>query len=50
MPKHKPHWGHDLVAAAIVGAVAALVFWLVPLPAQAADPLHDTTPCKDATC
>jgi hypothetical protein len=33
MPKAKQHWVHDLVAGVAVLAVAALVFWLLPLPA-----------------
>jgi membrane-associated phospholipid phosphatase len=35
MPKAELHWAHDLLAAALVGAVSGLVFWLVPPAAQA---------------
>jgi membrane-associated phospholipid phosphatase len=50
MPKSKQHWGHDLVTLALVGAIAALVFWLVPLPAHAAHSLAGATSCKDVNC
>lgn len=36
MPKSKDHWAYDLAAAACVIAIAVLVFWLAPVPAQAA--------------
>jgi len=35
MPKAQPHWIHDLAAAAAVLTAAGLVFWLLPLPAEA---------------
>jgi hypothetical protein len=61
MPKSQQHWGYDLCAALAVLAVAGLVFWLVPAPAEAgqrmsaddAAPIHSTAKarlrCKDAT-
>ncbi len=33
MPNAKQHWVHDLMAGAAVLAAAALVFWLLPMPA-----------------
>jgi membrane-associated phospholipid phosphatase len=31
MPRAEQHWGYDVAAAAVVAAIAGLVFWLVPL-------------------
>lgn len=38
MPEAKLHWSYDLLAAALVGGISGLVFWLVP-PAEAAAPI-----------
>ena len=35
MPRAEQQWVHDVVAVLVVAAVATLVFWLLPLPAQA---------------
>lgn len=35
MPRLRQLWVHDLVAVLLVMIASALVFWLLPLPAEA---------------
>jgi hypothetical protein len=51
LPRDPNHWVHDLVAAAATAAVAALVFWLVPVsvPDTAAACLEGNIKCNDAS-
>lgn len=39
MAKSQQHWGYDLCAALAVLTVVGLVFWLVPPPAEAGQPM-----------